>query len=218
VTLQGPELSRSWFRREGWLEGGLRLLGALTYDVRDSELPYGVTMTVWVADGRLACEALQITQRRGGPPVTTDGQRAVTIDAYLDEIRRTLITAGDTSLLVMAPVEGVAGAFEPPDAGQWASFDRAQRPRRPMNELLPRVADVYRDALRSPDPEVAKAPTAAVAKHFHYSRGHASRLVSAARDHALLEGARPGRPGEVAPTKTKKKATRSARSAKGSPR
>lgn len=188
-------------RAGGPLEGGLRLAAALTFDVTDSELPYDVTMTVGAFEGRLVCQRLELAQRRNGPPVTTEGQRLVTVDAYLDAARAAAIKSGGVAFL--APVAGVPGAFEPATPEQWDAFDRAQRPRRPIDDVLPRVAAEYRKALRSPDPTIAKAPTEAVARALHYSRGHASRLVTAARKAGLLDPSRGrGRPGEVPTTKT----------------
>jgi hypothetical protein len=193
------------FRPGGWLQGGLILLGPVGYDVVDSELPYDVTLIVWTHDGRLAAQDIKVTQRSGGPPVTTDGLRSVTVDAYLDAVRAHLLSVG--KLLLMAPVEGLPGAFEPPRSDQEAHFDRAQRPRRPMDETLPKVAAVYREALRSSDAMVAMAPTEEVGRRLGYSRGHASRLVTAARKEGLLDSARPGRAGE-AKTAAKKRAAK----------
>lgn len=142
-------------------------------------------MVVGAQDGRLACEWLRLDQRRCGPPVGTDALRSVTVEAYLDAVRRQLLGSG--SPLLLAPVEGTPGAFEPPTDEQ----------RRPLLDTLPLVASLYREALRSADPRVAKAPTAYVAECLHYSRGHAARLVTQARTEGLLGMARGRRPGEV---------------------
>jgi hypothetical protein len=69
--------------------------------------------------------------------------------------------------------------------------------RRPTADVLPKVAQIYRAALASDDEFEREAPTAAVAKRLNYSRGHASRLVSAARKQGLLGEARRGRSGEI---------------------
>jgi hypothetical protein len=57
------------------------------------------------------------------------------------------------------------------------------------DELLTRVATIYRDAPR--------APTQAVASALQYSRAHAGRLVMQARDRGFLGPARRGVAGEV---------------------
>jgi hypothetical protein len=213
ATRHKVHLAERWVRPDGWLEGGLRLIGPIAYDIKDSEFPHAVTMTVWVSEGRLSCESITVTQRTGGSPVTTDGLRAATIDAYLDEIRSGLLADRSAQRHVVAPAENPFGPKAIVSDQEWEEFDRAQRPRRPMDELLPRVADAYREALRSPYAEVSKAPTAAVAKKLHYSRGHAARLVTEARKAGLLDPARPGRPGEVR-TEVKRPATKANKTAK----
>jgi hypothetical protein len=184
VKLTPPTLSRSTMRRGGRVEGGLRLVSPVTCQVEDSELPYKVTMLVGAQHGGLVCQWLRLQQRRGGPPVGTDALRQVTVEAYLDEVRRRLAAH---PLLLLSPVAGEPGAFKP----------LTEEQRRPLLHTLPQVAFLYREALCSTDPSIAKAPTAYVARRLGYSRGHAARLVSQARDQGLLGEARGRRPGEV---------------------
>ena len=213
VTRRDDEPSGEWNRDDGWLEGGLFLVWPFTYDVTDSELPYDLTLRVWTHEGRLACEDIEVTQRRGGPPVTTDGLRSATIEAYLDEIRKAMFNAEDFSFTVLKSPPKGSRLLQSPTAEEWVALDRFQRPRRPTDELLPHIAAAYREALRSSDPQVAKAPTAAVAQQLHYSRGHASRLVSEARKAGLLDPARRGRPGEVK-TPARKRAAKTTKKSK----
>jgi hypothetical protein len=76
------------------LGGGVELVVDATFDIDDPELSYLVALQVVAHEGRLACKTLTVSQRDGGPPVTGQGLRAVTIETYLTEIRRGLIHTG----------------------------------------------------------------------------------------------------------------------------
>ena len=183
----------------GPLEGGLRLTQGVTFDVDDPALDFLVTMSVCAHQGRLACSQITISQRVGGPSVNGRGLRTVVVDAYVRLIRDWLSDPnGQGQLLLVAEVGRSDDAvfFEAPNIKVLAEFSAAQRRRRPLSETLPLVADTYRGALAKGD----IAPTEAVGRYFHYSRGHAARLVSEARKAGFLGPARRGAAGEVLQT------------------
>ena len=179
------------------LEGGLKLPRHFEADVDDPALLYLLTLTIGAQHRRLVIERAAISQRVGQPPVTSAGLRLVTLDAYLGAVRQELLSYGGAFLLAQVRSEA-PGLVEwsPPTAEALERFDARQRHTLPRGEALERVAEAYRAALASPDPAVFRRPTKAVGDMLHYSRGHAARLVTAARKADLLGPAFRGRSGE----------------------
>lgn len=174
----------------GPLGGGVGLTNGFAVDIADSALACDVSMIVVAHEGRLACGELTLRQRPGGPAITSSLLRAAVVDSYIAEVRR------HPGPLVSEHVETFPDgsmAFEPAGPEALETFAATQKIRRSTSDLLPKVAAAYRDALNSPH---ASAPTAAVAKRLGYSRGHASRLLSQARDAGLLGPALRGQAGE----------------------
>jgi hypothetical protein len=67
--------------------------------------------------------------------------------------------------------------------GQLRAFEAAQRTRRTLTPQ--QVAEAYREALGSRDPDVRRQPTEATAARLGYSRGHISRMLTQARRKGL---------------------------------
>lgn len=195
----------------GPLDGGLLLLQRFTADVDDRSLDCLVTLTIRAYRRRLAVESVIVRPRDpGAPPVTGTVLRALTLDAYVQEARR--VIEETPGLFLLASVSNTsehAVTWNLPSEEDLRSFETGQRRRRSTQELLPQVADVYRAALADRDPRVRAAPTEEVGLRLHFSRGHAARLVTAARKAGLLGPASRGRAGEHLPAPaTRKKTTR----------
>jgi hypothetical protein len=172
----------------------------LTFDIDDPNLAYILTLSIRAQRRRLVCGAVTVRQREGSGPVTGSALRSLPLESYVTLVRRNLLrsSAAGRSLLLVQEIDRTSStvSFEPPTIDAIRGQEVAER-RRPLSQTLPEVATVYRRALA--DPDDVHAPTAAVALHFHYSRGHAARLVSQARKLGHLGDARPGVGGEVQP-------------------
>ncbi|HMH92222.1 MAG TPA: hypothetical protein VK586_14195, partial [Streptosporangiaceae bacterium] len=146
-------------------------------------------------DGALACESVTISEKPGGPPVTSLTLRSALISLYLQRIRDTLGSHHGGDLVVRETYrDDSAGRinYAGPMPDEWRDFDIAQV--RKATRLTPELAAAaYREALASADPDVRQAPTAATAKKLGASRGHVSRLLTQARRDGI-EGLGPGRP------------------------
>jgi len=142
----------------------------------------------------LGWELDAVEVRRGSvhEPLTAEEVRVLPLDGYValavDELDR---CAAEAPLDRSGP--------DPPDRGLRSSSLSADDPEA---DVLATVARVYRAALSSPVPRERMAPTAAVARVFGVNRTQASRLVSRARRHAMLNPALPRRPGEAERTST----------------
>lgn len=180
----------------GLLSGGLVLMQRFGVTVDDPGFDYLVHLTVTACEGRLVPELVSVRTRPGVPSVNSTTLRRVKLDAYMALVRQHLI-AGQGRFLVMHKRECTGSTtYSPVAPDAWHGFDDEPKQRRAPSDVLPAVAAVYREALRSADPLVASKPTAYVASRLDYSRGHAARLVSQARRAGLLGNAYPGRAGE----------------------
>jgi hypothetical protein len=182
----------------GPLEGGLRLTRELPFDVDDPEMPYLMTLVVRAQEGKLVCGEATIRQRLDGPPVTGAVLRSVVVDSYLRLIRQGLSEParfGGMVLIREVATTSESRIYEPPSQEDLVALSRTEHRRTSLDEMLPRVANAYREALA--DPVDAFAPTLSVARRLYVSRGHAARLVSQARKAGLLGPARRGIAGEV---------------------
>lgn len=169
----------------GPLGGDLWLQRGFDVDVIDSAVPYRLTVRIIARRGRLVVESLTI---RGDTPVNGAGLRRLRLEKYLDVVRTEM---GQHAGLVMNKRQEEVL----PDGRTMREFTfvdpstvltrRRERP----EDSLPIVAQLYREAEESADAAIARAPTQYVADRLHYSRGHASRLVSQARRAGLLKKA-----------------------------
>src|SRR5450759_5414122 len=151
VNITGHSVDLGPGRGGGPLEGGLQLIRELTFDIDDPGLPYLVTLVVRAQEGRLVCGEALFRQRAGGPPVTGAALRTVTVDSYLKLIRINLSNPDAYGYMVlMREVERTADAmiYDAADEESLLAFGNAQRRRVSKDEMLPRVAAIYRDALK----------------------------------------------------------------------
>lgn len=210
VTIRGGDLGTGRAEEGGGpLEGGLTLLNRFDAEINDPGLPYLVTLTLVAHERQLVAESLRLTMREGRAPkpITSEGLRAVKVAAYVARVRSELGSLGGGFLIVREETGLGSVTWSGVPSDDWSRFDQAQRSRRDPAEVLPVVAALYREAMGSSDPQVSGAPTQYVADKLHYSRGHAARLVTQAREpkRKLLRAAPgPGMSGEVPPRKERK--------------
>lgn len=160
----------------------------------DPDLGYRVELVIDVEAGRLECEELTLRRIQGGEPITGSALRSVPVGLY---VRRALQAPG--VLLHQTGTSERSTTYSLPDPHALADAVTEQASRRSAEEALPLVAQVYREALASPDPGISRRPTATVAARLHYHRGHAARLVTQARKAGLLGPAHRNRGGESLP-------------------
>jgi len=190
----------------GVLDGGLHLDQRFRAHLDDPGLAFALTLTIGARSGRLVAEEVTVSKRPDGPAVTAAALRQLPLESYLAKVRSDVLHA-DPLLISRRddtpPGPDRVGTTTVSPAGQsdLARFHSAQRHRHSSVDTLPVVARAYRDALADRDPLISSAPTAAVARALHYSRGHAARLVSDARKAGLLGPARRGRAGEALPAR-----------------
>jgi hypothetical protein len=169
----------------GPLRGGLTLMNRFKVDIGDPGLPYDIHLTVGARDGWLACEAVTIGARPGGPAVTSLAVRYVALGVYVQRIREELQLHLGALLVVKETgrTESTVSYSPPMSSEDWDTFDVAQLRRAARAAALTpeMAAKAYREALASPDPRQNKRPTAAAAEKLGVSRGHVSRLVTQAR-------------------------------------
>jgi hypothetical protein len=122
--------------------------------------------------------------------------RTAVLDSYLNRIREHLGAHGGEFIVTkeVGRTE-TTRTFRGAREDEWRTFEATQKRDRPLD--VAEVADLYREAVGNADPEVSRAPTAAVARRLGVHRGHAARLVSRARREGLLGAALPGRSGEA---------------------
>lgn len=182
----------------GPLQGGLHLQNRFRVVVQDPAVPYIIKMTLRARDGRLACEEIALRESGAeGPAVTGAGLRSVVIDSYLIRVREELGGVGGALLIAKRETEGGTTAISGPvSQGEWRDFEEAQALTEQRGKITAEtVADLYRDALASPDPSLNRRPTQAVADRLGISRGHASKLLTQARRDGLLGSAQRGKAG-----------------------
>ncbi|MFZ0995823.1 MAG: hypothetical protein WAO09_07595 [Candidatus Dormiibacterota bacterium] len=198
VTIIPPIPATGPGRGGGPLEGDLELLAGFRAEIEDPDLGCDLSLTIGAYHRRLAIERAVFSLREGGPPLTGTRLRSAPLDAYLQAVRRALDELEDR-LLVRNQMRS-PGAHVPyltrPNEQDWERFDSERHRNHRTRQLLPLVADAYRQALASPDPKVYRSPTAQVGRRLHKSRGHAARLVAMAREAGFLGPAFRGRSGE----------------------
>lgn len=154
---------------------GLRLWREVTV-VADDYKGYGVEVRVVLDDGRLTAREVTVTQREGGPPVTGEALRQVTVAAF---VRRSIeASAPDIPREPGESFQLVAfGLLQPPDVTR-------MRDAGPVAETLGWVAKIYTLALATGD-----RPTKAVEEVFEVPGYTATRWVAKAREKGLLASA-----------------------------
>jgi hypothetical protein len=181
----------------GPLHGGLVLLGRLEVDVDDPSLTCEVHLSVIAWDGWLACESVLVTARPDAAPVTGTTLRAARLASYLDQLRSELEQTRGGALVVRVTrrAPGVVAYGLADELSQWRALETGQRQRPGL--LTPAiVAACYRDVMAGDDEKLKRRATAEVARRLSASRGHISRVLTAARRQGLLREAFPGRAGE----------------------
>jgi len=146
---------------------------AMTVEVAGME----VRVVADMVDGRLACTELHVSQREGGPPVTTDAIRLIPVAQLVKAAAASYVMQTST------PSPGVTWG-SPPVVPE--GFPKAG----PTDDALRFVALVYRTSHAFGDP-----PTMAV-ESLGLPRSTAIRWVSLARRKGFLGTTTPGRAGE----------------------
>lgn len=135
-----------------------------------TDLPYHVEIDAELEDGRYVVKRLCASRREGGPPVTTDGLRAIPVARILAH--------GAAGTLVKVTSNPQGTEFEASPVGPW-------------DDELTQVAAVYRLAYACGLP-----PTKAVAESFEIPPSTAAKRVMKARKEGLLGETTPGQAGE----------------------
>lgn len=132
--------------------------------------------------GRAAVSELTMTQREGGPPVTGELLRLLSVKAFVKQaLGHAWSDLVRTSGWVNRDLPGGDHGFAPSDqATAWGLLDVAERDRMrdagPVEETLQWVALVYRVALLLEEP-----PTKSVSGSFGIAQSTAGQWVAAAR-------------------------------------
>lgn len=176
-------LSTGWSR----LSPELAVPERFEAEVDDDDCPYLVHIKAEVVRRRPVISAATLSQRDGGPSLTTAGLRAAKLKEYLSHM---------TAHVSMNVIDDGQGGFalEPVDeAAEWrgAYFTAAGLPDRD----LARVAKIYADAIDlAAKSNTTAAPTKAVAEALSVSHATAQRRVRAAREAGYDLPAPPRRP------------------------
>lgn len=148
----------------------------------DLELDVTAEPAVGERAGHLFCQSLTVRQREGGPPVTSEGIRAVPIATLVRQV-------ASTEFLAIEEANDNAFALSDRTLDDQA-VARIKR-EGPTDEALRWVAFAYRIALVLGEP-----PTRAVEKGLRLPRSTAGRWVSLARERGYLgEAEGPGKAG-----------------------
>lgn len=141
--------------------------------VDDRAQPYLVHLVISFGDGQMIVEEVRIRRRPHGPTLTSEALRRIPLGSYVEAV------LGDprTETYVAAK-----------------SYGTDRRGGLKADDVLSAVAAAHRMALA--DPEWRFRPVEAVAEWLHYSPGHASLLVAAARSAGWLGKTRRSRPGD----------------------
>ncbi|MEP7024735.1 MAG: hypothetical protein ABJB47_13245 [Actinomycetota bacterium] len=167
----------------GPLNGGLSLSNRFSAEITDPAVPYQIRMVIGARGGWLECEAIQVFALPDGAPVTAMAIRTMAVSRYMARVREELGRAAGAFLItkeVSRTEHSVTRSLV--DSTSWDAMDYAQR-RRGAQLTTHVVAEAYRAALN--DPQQQMRPTAAVAERLNASRGHISRLLTAARREGL---------------------------------
>jgi hypothetical protein len=169
-------------RFEEWFEAPRRLTGSVT---NDPSLPYDVDVELKLEGDRYAPVSLRLKARAGGPVVTGEHLRDVSVTDILRRVVEDYFFGSPpsprpSSVTITPPTASAsAGAFtphlisllgEPPEVG------------RISDDVLKDVADAYRVGVL-----VGYPPVAVVAERYKRPRATAARWITTARDRGFLE-------------------------------
>ena len=190
------------------LDGGLVMDQDLAVRVDDPKQPHVIELVIVPWEGRLEAGRVTVTRRNdASPPVDHKALRfplaSYVAGAVAEYLRRP--TSDPDELMLTARIgRGRGGrptffhALGHDDQEPAASgLSQMQGRRRGKRATLVLAAELYLEALG--DPLHRRAPTQYVADKAHWSRGHASRLLTEARRANLLGPARGTRGGELHP-------------------
>jgi hypothetical protein len=164
---------------------GMKLFREVTVHGEDYK-GYDVELLVVLEGGRLQASEVKVRRRPGGPPVTGEALRTMTVAAF---VRHSVQASSN----LHGPF-GLSGDQWEPNATRvfWGMLDVQHRDRMreagPVTETLEWVARVYSVALATGD-----KPTRAVEDVFGVPRYTASRWVAGARQRGFLGPAEPGK-------------------------
>jgi hypothetical protein len=141
--------------------------------IDDPSIPYDATLTIELQESRYVCTSMTLRQRQGGPPVTSQGLRAIPVASLI----RPIVQGKVWLLHEESPSPGVI-TREP---GTATDLPSAKRRRRRPGEDVDAAAEVYAVAAITGQP-----PTKAVADELDIPLGTARRLVAQARASGYL--------------------------------
>jgi hypothetical protein len=153
--------------------------------VDDGSLPVDVTLVTSVDEfGSAVAESVTVRRRPGGPPVTGDRLREISIQALVDEAVSHAATPGewlqqgDRLIFRIAAEPGTAASQAV------APAPSRRRPRRNAvtDEDLRRAVDLYREAKATPG---LKDPLAWVGQQFDKSRSTAALWLRQAKEKGI---------------------------------
>lgn len=136
----------------------------------ESDPPYKIRLDVVIDEGRYLVEEMTCTQHEGGPPVTSEGIRAV-------PVARLLAFAAFRHVFVVKSSRPDSHAVSP-----FVGSDLAEGAKEgPTDDVLRRVAVVYQVHYAC-----GLAPTKGVEDSFKLARSTAGRWIAMARDRGFL--------------------------------
>lgn len=159
---------------------GLAMASPLVVEVEDFN-GYDLELVLAPHAGRVAAESVKITQRRGGPAVTSEAIRSVPVAR--------LVREAAPALLSIERTDHGSAAGVPNAAADRIALLRAAGP---VDETLRLVAHAYRVGLAT-----GATPTKAVEETFDVSRATAGRWIAQARARGFLGPAEVGKAGEA---------------------
>ena len=136
----------------------------------ESEPPYRIELNVVIDDGRFTVEQMTCTQHGNGPPVTSEGLRAI-------PVARLLAFAAFRNVFVVKNAPDGSSAVTPFDGADLAEGAK----RGPTDDVLRKVAVVYQVQYAC-----GLAPTKGVEDSFKLARSTAGRWIAMARERGLL--------------------------------
>lgn len=149
---------------------GLTIDAPLEVEFRDFR-GYDVTATIEPQGGRLVATDLHVRQRAGGPPVTIEGIRSLSIASMIREVaERELVEVGQGT-----------GIFSVTSKDLTRELIAELVAEGPTERTLRTVAYLYRHAVAVGDP-----PTKLVETALGLSRSKAGRWIALAREHKHL--------------------------------
>lgn len=177
----------------GDADGDLVLPGRYVVEVDEPSVGHTLELQVVIDDGRPVCESLTVRRRPGGPAVSAETIRKVTLGRYLRAsaaVAAMRARANSDGSMTLEPIEPTDDAAALVDADRRAA-GRGRR-RAITDDHLAEVARVYEAELGRVRDSGQAGPTAAVAKQWKVAAPTASRWVREARRRGHLPPYRRG--------------------------